>query len=109
VNDRVCRVLYCCEDSHRHSSFNTSGLDWEAVRIAAEAVGVEGVPACFDESLLLDEDFLKAMHDLLIDIDVVKGVLTCPESGRRFIIDESIPKIMLVDSQSIHALMIHVR
>ena len=69
-------------------------LDWRAVCIGAKAVGIDGVPAVFDPSILRDPNFLKAMHNLLFDVHVVKGVMTCPESGRKFPIEEGIPRMM---------------
>lgn len=72
------------------------GIEWEAVCIAARAVGIQDVPNHFDNSLLKDGEFLKAMHNLLIDVDVVKGWLICPESGRRFPISNSVPNMMYV-------------
>ena len=38
-----------------------------------------------------DDDFLQAMHNLLLDIHVIDGFLICPETGRRFPIAERIP------------------
>lgn len=69
-------------------------LDWECVRIAADAVGLDGVPEEFSNELLNDDDFLQAMHRLLLDINVLQGSLTCPESGRKYPIVNGIPNMM---------------
>ena len=65
-------------------------LEWQGVLIAASAVGMEGMPAQFDAALLEDPEFLLAMHKLLLAIHIKKGNLMCPESGRRFPIENGI-------------------
>lgn len=69
-------------------------LDWKAVCIAADAVGLKDIPALFDVKLLEDEDFILAMHNLLLDVHVIKGCLICPESKRKFEIANGIPDMM---------------
>mmetsp|Transcript_26088 Transcript_26088/g.44781 ORF Transcript_26088/g.44781 Transcript_26088/m.44781 type:complete len:123 (-) Transcript_26088:116-484(-) len=70
-------------------------LDWKAVDIAAQAIGLKGIPAEYDPKFLEDKDFLLAMHNLLLDIHIIKGFLVCPESGRRFPIENRIVDMML--------------
>ena len=74
-------------------------LDWAGVLVAAAAVGLSGFPAQYDASLLQDEDFLKAAFHLLVNIHVEKGTLVCPESGRRFPINNGIPNMMLPEAE----------
>ncbi len=62
--------------------------------VAARAVGIDGLPLCFDENLIDDKDFLVGIHRLLLDIHVIEGTLICPESGRRFAIKNGIPSFM---------------
>ena len=69
-------------------------LHWGAILVAAAAVKLEGFPAEFQTSLLEDEEFLEALHNLLIDIHVVSGKLICPESGRIFPIENGIPNML---------------
>lgn len=66
-------------------------LDWEAVVIAANCVRLQDFPTSLHAELLEDESFLRAMHNLLLDVHVIKGTLTCPESGRKFLIKKSVP------------------
>ena len=66
-------------------------LEWAGVNIAAKAVGLDSMPERFESSLLEDEAFLLAMHNLLLNINVTTGTLVCPESGRRFPIENGIP------------------
>lgn len=69
-------------------------LDWAAIDIAAQAIGLKDIPNAFDPKLLEDNDFLLAMHKLLLDIHIIKGFLICPESGRRFPIENRIADMM---------------
>src|SRR5690349_1322832 len=65
-------------------------LDWAGINIASKAVGLADMPDNFDAALLNDESFLMAMHNLLLNINVKTGALICPESGRRFPIENGI-------------------
>lgn len=69
-------------------------LDWDAINIAAHAIGLKGIPDKFDMNLMDDNDFVLAMHNLLLDIHIIKGYLVCPESGRRFPIENRIVDMM---------------
>ena len=71
------------------------GLDWEGVVLVANAVGLQGMPAKFNPALLEDQSFLKAAHDLLLNIHIKTGTLVCPESGKRFPIKDEIPCLMM--------------
>ena len=61
-------------------------------------MGVEGLPKSLSADILEDESFLVAMHNLLIDVHVEEGVLTCPESGRTFQIASGIPNLMIEEA-----------
>jgi multifunctional methyltransferase subunit TRM112 len=65
-------------------------LDWNGVLLAASSVDFDGLPPTFNLPSLDDIDFLRAVHKLLLDIHVLKGKLTCPESGRVFLIENGI-------------------
>jgi multifunctional methyltransferase subunit TRM112 len=69
-------------------------IEWQAVCLAADALGLKDVPAIWNEDLLDDKDFMTAMHQLLLDIHVKEGILTCPESGREFRIVKGIPNML---------------
>ncbi len=70
------------------------GLDWSGVLLVAQAVGIEGLPDTFSISLWNDEEFLLAMHNLLLDVHIIKGKLVCPESQRSFKIENGIADMM---------------
>ena len=76
-------------------------IDWEGLLIAATAVGLEGFPAAYSESLDNDEEFLMALHRLLIDVRIQKATLICPESGRTFPVENGIPDMRIPESECI--------
>ena len=68
--------------------------------LAAEAVGMPGLPSELDPANLEDNSFLEAMHHLLLDIHILDGFLVCPESGRRFPVKDGIPDMMIPESDA---------
>lgn len=70
-------------------------LDWSAVTLAADAVGMKDIPEELTPELLENEDFLQVMHNLLLDIHIIDGYLICPETGRRFPISGRIPDMTI--------------
>eukprot|EP01041_Mallomonas_annulata_P006638 gene6638-13448_t len=100
-------LLSVVEMKVQESAFNpvfikhiVPSLDWSAIVSGAKAVGFDELPPNLDPSYLEDENFLRAAHHLLLDIHVMKGVLTCPESGREFPIEDGIPNMMLTEAEA---------
>ena len=81
----------CSEDFMKHI---IPTLEWATLQICAQAVGIEGLPAVYDASLLSEADFLSFVHNLLLDIHVIKGTLVCPDTGRKYPIADGIPNMM---------------
>ena len=69
-------------------------LHWQSVLVAASAVGFQGLPNEVGSDILQDQEFLEAMHRLLLDIHILEGFLICPDTGRKFPISEGIPNMM---------------
>jgi multifunctional methyltransferase subunit TRM112 len=69
-------------------------LNWEGVCVAANAVGLTEFPTEFDKTFLNSDDFLQSIHNLLLDIHILQGTLTCPETGLVFNIEDGIPNMM---------------
>ena len=46
-----------------------------------------------------DEDFLKALHHALFNIEIVEGAFICPDSGRAFKIEGGIPNMVLDEDE----------
>lgn len=69
-------------------------LDWKGIILAANAIGIEGMPEVYIPSLIEDEDFLQALHYLLLDVHIMTGYLICSQSKRKFLIENGIPHLM---------------
>ncbi|KAF2365855.1 hypothetical protein FHG87_003388 [Trinorchestia longiramus] len=74
-------------------------LDWPALRFAAQCVGHgEDLP---DDppSDNADEDTLKRIHHVMMEVEVVDGYLECPETKRQFPISNGIPNMLLNENE----------
>jgi multifunctional methyltransferase subunit TRM112 len=47
----------------------------------------------------LDDGLVAALHKVLFDIHVTKGFLVCPDTGRRFPINDGIPNMILHEDE----------
>mmetsp|Transcript_9754 Transcript_9754/g.11657 ORF Transcript_9754/g.11657 Transcript_9754/m.11657 type:complete len:169 (-) Transcript_9754:37-543(-) len=76
-------------------------VDYSALRTAAKEIGAEGLPdeLPFRFDLRKDAPLLKQLHTILLEVHVVAGHLVCPKTGRKFVIYNGIPN-MLMDSPS---------
>ncbi|KZC04240.1 tRNA methyltransferase 112 like protein [Dufourea novaeangliae] len=63
-------------------------LDWATLWKAAESVNIE-----------TNEEFLKKVHHVLLEVEVINGDLLCPESGRKFPINDGIPNMLLNEDE----------
>ncbi len=41
-----------------------------------------------------DESVLRQIHHALLEIEIINGELVCPETGRKFPINEGIPNML---------------
>lgn len=46
-----------------------------------------------------NEDFLRALHHALFNIEIVEGAFVCAESGREFKIEAGIPNMVLDEDE----------
>jgi len=73
-------------------------LDWPALRGACAQmdpnVKLPEKPGSSD-----DEEFLKLVHHALVELVLVEGALICPESGRRFKVENGIPNMLLNEDE----------
>lgn len=75
-------------------------LDWTVLYNAAESIGkVENLPKQILENFENDQDFLKKVHHILLEVDIVNGDLICPETGRKFPINNGIPNMLLNEDE----------
>lgn len=59
-------------------------VEWAALVQAADTLNLAEVPKEPTEGYEHDETFLRKMHHVLLEVDVLEGTLQCPESGRLF-------------------------
>lgn len=59
----------------------------------------EDFPKDIAENYEEDQSFLKKAHRALMEIEVLEGTLTCPETGRQFPISRGIPNMLLTEAE----------
>lgn len=77
-------------------------LDWPTMCAGADMVGSKNeLPAELNEQHTsgADEAFLKKLHHILLEIDILEGHLECPETGRQFPISNGIPNMLLNEDE----------
>lgn len=93
------------EDGEKQVKFVKSVLgilDWPALAKAAKDMGFYTLPPSLTNDLAEDESFLKALYHVLMNIHLVKGVLTCPTTGKEFPVSNGIPNFMLEEEECEH-------
>uniref|UniRef100_A0A673UXS2 Multifunctional methyltransferase subunit TRM112-like protein n=1 Tax=Suricata suricatta TaxID=37032 RepID=A0A673UXS2_SURSU len=75
-------------------------VEWAVLLEAANTLHLVEVPKEQIEGYEHDEKFLKKMHHVLLEVDVLKGTLQCPESGRLFPISRGIPSMLLSNEET---------
>ncbi|XP_029367682.1 multifunctional methyltransferase subunit TRM112-like protein isoform X3 [Echeneis naucrates] len=71
-------------------------LEWSALVQAAE----EDLPGELVADYETNEEFLKKVHRILLEVEVLEGCLQCPESGREFPISRGIPNMLLNEDEA---------
>jgi multifunctional methyltransferase subunit TRM112 len=74
-------------------------LHWESLVLAANALGLESLPTEVTMELAQDDDFLRALYHVLMNVHLVNGMLTCSETGREFPVTDGIVNMMLEESE----------
>jgi multifunctional methyltransferase subunit TRM112 len=71
-------------------------LDWDTLWNAADRIGHSGdLPRTLCDDYENDNEFLKKVHHVLLEVEVISGELVCPESGRKPSISKGIPNMLL--------------
>ena len=76
-----------------------SKIDWPALVRTVNELGIAELPAALPANPEADESFLKAVHDLVMDVHVLEGALVCPHCARSFPIKKGIPNMLLRDDE----------
>ncbi|XP_071650774.1 multifunctional methyltransferase subunit TRM112-like protein [Temnothorax longispinosus] len=107
----VCVYIYFCQKARdirvSEVDFNPEyiariipKLDWTVLWKAAESIGHVGeLPQILIEDFETNEDFLKKAHHVLLEVEVINGDLLCPESNRKFPINDGIPNMLLNEDE----------
>ncbi|XP_034255538.1 multifunctional methyltransferase subunit TRM112-like protein [Thrips palmi] len=75
-------------------------INYSALYEAAQSIGHHnGLPDAVADDYEHNDDFLKAVHHVLLEVDVVSGDLECPESGRKFPITRGIPNMLVNENE----------
>ncbi|TRY90130.1 hypothetical protein DNTS_031617 [Danionella cerebrum] len=75
-------------------------LEWSALIQAAEWLGhSQNLPDAVVENYENNEEFLRKVHRVLLEIEVIEGSLQCPESGREFPISKGVPNMLLNEGE----------
>ncbi|XP_035581982.1 multifunctional methyltransferase subunit TRM112-like protein [Zalophus californianus] len=75
-------------------------VEWAALLEAVDTLHLVEVPKGPIERYEHDEKFLRQMHHVLLEVDVLEGTLQCPESGCLFPISCGIPNMLLSDEET---------
>lgn len=75
-------------------------VEWEVLLEAADHLHLIEVPKGPIQGYEQDETFLRKMHHVLLEVEVLEGTLQCPESGRMFPISRGIPNMLLSSEET---------
>mmetsp|Transcript_84383 Transcript_84383/g.192318 ORF Transcript_84383/g.192318 Transcript_84383/m.192318 type:complete len:132 (+) Transcript_84383:55-450(+) len=75
------------------------GLDQVRERAVASDIFVPELPPAVTPDMLDDDNFLRTLHLVMMDLHVEEGTLVCPESGREFPVSKGIPNMLLHDDE----------
>ncbi|GMH79620.1 hypothetical protein TrVE_jg13664 [Triparma verrucosa] len=74
-------------------------VNWPVLVQAASQCGITTLPPTIPPNLTSDTSFLQALHHVLVNVNVVSGVLKCPDTGREFSIRDGICDFMLEEEE----------
>jgi multifunctional methyltransferase subunit TRM112 len=70
-------------------------VNYEALRAAAEQVGVHDLPKTVAAEELEDPDVIQKLHHAMLEVHLEEGALICPETRRRFPVSKGIANMLL--------------
>ncbi|KAJ7039574.1 hypothetical protein C8F04DRAFT_1085735 [Mycena alexandri] len=72
-------------------------LEWPALVGAARELGDTSLPDQLPE--MLDDDFLKTLHHVLLEIHVEEGIMICPNCKHNYPVSNGIPNMLLAEHE----------
>ena len=70
-----------------------------AAAFMAADLGLKTLPPTFTEEAAADPAFLRALYHVLMNVHLVRGMLTCPATGREFPVTDGIANFMLEEDE----------
>jgi len=72
-------------------------LEWTALVNTARQLGDASLPE--EQPEMYDDDFLKKLHHVLLEIHVEEGSMTCPNCSHVYPISNGIPNMLLAEHE----------
>jgi len=76
-----------------------SMIDWSILVQAAAQMGLNTLPPTLTEDMAQSEEFLRALYHVLMNVHLVKGMLTCPDTGREFPVTNGIADFSMEEEE----------
>jgi len=74
-------------------------LDWYTLVQGASQLGLNTLPPTLTEEMSKEPDFLRALYHVLMNVHLVKGMLTCPDTGREFPVTDGIADFSMEEEE----------
>lgn len=72
-------------------------IEWPALVDAARQLGDTSLP--LQQPDMLDDDFLRALHHVLLELHVEEGAMVCPNCQHLYPISNGIPNMLLAEHE----------
>ncbi|KAL5242732.1 hypothetical protein ACI65C_010142 [Semiaphis heraclei] len=70
-------------------------INWKVFVNAAKQIGLgKDLSDKLIDNFENDEEYLKKVHHLLMEVDIINGKLICPETNREFPISAGVPNLL---------------
>ena len=74
-------------------------LDWNVLVQGASQLGLNTLPPTLTDDMAQDPEFLRALYHVLMNVHLVKGMLTCPDTGREFPVTDGIADFSMEEEE----------
>ncbi|KAA1476382.1 Trm112p-domain-containing protein [Dentipellis sp. KUC8613] len=72
-------------------------IEWPALVGAARQLGDTSLP--LEQPEMIDDDFLKHLHHVLLEIHIDEGAMVCPNCKHVYPISSGIPNMLLAENE----------
>ncbi|KAI9350390.1 hypothetical protein BD770DRAFT_326731 [Pilaira anomala] len=74
-------------------------IEWDALYNTAVQLGINTLPAQMPEDAEENEEFLKLVHNVLLETHVQQGQMVCPNCAHVYKIRDGIPNMLLAEHE----------